>query len=174
MTPQQIVGLAVRLFSIWLVVIAFQAFGIATAMNAQFHNAGSAAAYLMIAFPLLLALIMWWFPMAIAHKLVPKTHDTEVLKIPARDAAAVASAILGMWALVISLPHVIAAIGIFLQGRDSPLFHSYFDFDRKLAFAGVLLQALLGLFLVSRPWQVANKIFPLSGATSGVTRQTEG
>lgn len=164
MTPQQIVGMAVRLFSIWLVIVAFQTVGIATAMNQQFQNPASLAMYAMPAIPLLFAIGLWMFPMSIAHKLVPKTHDTDVMKMPARDAVAAASAIIGIWVLVISVPQVIAAFGIFLQGVDNPMFSAYFSFDRKLSLFAVLAQALFGLYLVSRPWKLAYKIFPLSNA----------
>lgn len=158
MTPQQIVGLAARLFAIWLVVIAFQIFGIATAMNAQPGVEPSTVMYLMPALPLLLAAILWLFPMAIAHKLVPKTHDTEVLKMPAREAVVAAAAIIGLWVLVSTLPHLIASFGIALQGIGSPLFTVYFTVERKLNLLVTLLQVVTGGFLVCRPRFVARKI----------------
>ena len=76
MTPQQIVGMAAKLFAIWLVVIAFQAFAAGLAMKNQMGEAASSLPYLLPALPLLVGVLLWLFPMTIADKLVPRVRDT--------------------------------------------------------------------------------------------------
>ncbi|MCP2936610.1 hypothetical protein NK983_28395, partial [Salmonella enterica subsp. enterica serovar Typhimurium] len=62
MTPQQIVGLAVRLFAIWLGVWVIQMFGIAYAVRDS-SNAGMNDLYLMFAALFsVVAVFMWLFP----------------------------------------------------------------------------------------------------------------
>ncbi len=162
MTPQQIVGLTVRLFSIWLVVIAVQMFAIASAMNEQFRNVGAQALYALPALPLMLAAALWFFPMFVAHKLVPRSHDLNTLKMPAREAAAAAAAIIGIWVIIAALPQIVAAVSLFFFARKDPDFGMYFSPDRIFSLLVVAVQFALGFALVSKPWFVANKVFPSS------------
>lgn len=161
MTSQQIVGLAARLFALWLVVIALQIFGVATAMNQQFSQPGAFALYFMPALPLLLAVVLWLFPMFVAHKLVPPTHDANVLRMPAREATAAASAIIGIWVLISALPHLVAFGGIIAFSGRTQVLAIYFSPERTLQLLTVALQCAFGLFLVAKPWFVASKVFPL-------------
>ncbi|OQA33805.1 MAG: hypothetical protein BWY57_00945 [Betaproteobacteria bacterium ADurb.Bin341] len=160
MTPQQIVGLAARLFALWLVVIALQIFGIATAMNQQFNQSGAFALYFMPALPLLLAVFLWSFPMFVAHKIVPRTHDSNTLRLPAREATAAASAIIGIWVLISMLPHLVASGGIAFFGGGTQVLATYFTPERTLQLLAVALQCAFGLFLVAKPWFIASKVFP--------------
>ena len=166
MTPQQIVGMAIRLFSIWLVVIAFQTFGIATAMNAQFSQPGAFALYFMPALPLLVAVLLWLFPMFVAHKIVPRTHEANTLRLPAREATAAASAIIGIWVLITSFPHLVATGGIVMFGGGTQILSIYFTPERTLQFLTVLLQCAIGMLLITKPWFVAGKVFPVPASAS--------
>lgn len=161
MTPQQIVGLAVRIFSIWLIVGAFQTFGIASAMNAQSNHPGATAVYLIVLLPLLLAAFLWLFPMLIAHKLVPRTHDTNTLRMPAREAAAAASAIIGLWLLISVIPQLVAnfSVAVFLGGGARGVFANFAE-DRLYQLVVAIAQCVFGVFLVMKPWFVAGKVFP--------------
>jgi hypothetical protein len=159
MTPQQIVGLAVRLFALWLVLIAFQIVALGSAMREQLEGTGSLVIYVMPVVVLLIALCLWLFPMFVAHKLVPKTHDTDTLKIPARHAAAAGAAILGLWAVIVTLPTIIATVSVALTGSHSALYGMYFAPERVVSLLSTAGQFTLGLFLVVKPWFIANKIF---------------
>lgn len=160
MTPQQIIGMASRLFALWLVIMAFQIFGLASLIKSQAGVTATFAMYVMPVLPLLLAAFLWFFPMFIAHKLVPRTHDANALRMPAREATAAASAIIGIWTLINTLPHLVAAGCIVSTGINSYVFASYFNQDRTVQLFTVLFQVALGLFLVLKPWFVAGKIFP--------------
>jgi len=157
MTPQQIVGLVARLFALWLVIIAFQIFTIASVMNQSQPEAASL--YFTPVLPLLLALFLWRFPMFIAHKLVPRTHDTNTLRMPARELTAAASAIIGIWALISSLPHLFAFGAFILYGGVHQTFATYFS-GRSLEILAIAFRCVFGLFLVVKPWFVASKVFP--------------
>lgn len=127
MTPQQIIGMASRLFALWLVIMAFQIFGLASLIKAQSGGTASFAMYVMPVLPLLLATLLWFFPMFIAHKLVPRTHDDNTLQMPAREATAAASAIIGIWTIINTLPQIAAASFIVSSGINSYAFASYFN-----------------------------------------------
>jgi hypothetical protein len=168
-TPQQFVGIAARLFAIWLVVLAFQAYGIASVMNRQFSENGASALYLLPALPILLAAFLWFFPMFVAHKVVPRTHDANVLRIPAREATAAASAIIGIWVLISALPHLFATLSVVFFGGGSHFLSLYFSQERTQQLLAVLLQSVLGVFLVAKPWFVASRVFPSRQAAASGT-----
>ncbi len=56
----------------------------------------------------LLALALWFFPMVVAHKLVPRTKFEDVLRIPASQAATVACVIFGLWLFTVQVVPALA------------------------------------------------------------------
>lgn len=97
MTPQQIVGLAVRLFSVWLVFLTLQFVGSGKALNAELGSEAGYAYFIAATVMACLAAALWFFPMWIAHKLVPRTQFENVLRVPAHEAVSVACIIIGLW-----------------------------------------------------------------------------
>jgi hypothetical protein len=100
MTPQQIVGLFVRIFAVWLAVSGIQIIGYGVALDAQPGMERSVAPYAMAIVIFVLAVALWFFPMVVAHKLVPRTHFDNVLRIPAHETAVIACLVLGLWIFV--------------------------------------------------------------------------
>ncbi|MCL2075262.1 MAG: hypothetical protein FWH15_02250 [Betaproteobacteria bacterium] len=100
MTPQQIVGLFVRLFAIWLVVQALQLVGVGIEINRQPLQEQWAGYYYTSAIVVVVAAALWLFPMVVAHKLIPRTQFDNVLRVPAHEAAIVACIVLGLWLFV--------------------------------------------------------------------------
>jgi hypothetical protein len=160
MTPQQIIGLAARLFSIWLILISFQMLMIASAMREHLNGEGGHLIYLLPMLPLTCAALLWFFPMFIAHKLVPRSHDDNKLKLPVREALAAASAIIGIWAIVTASPQIMSHVAILIYTRHDYGMENYLTPDRMFSFIAPLAQSLIGFFLVMNPWFVARKIFP--------------
>lgn len=97
MTPQQFVGLSVRLLAIWLVFGALQMIGNGTAVNNQPGLEPTAAFFVWAGFMFLLAALLWFFPMVVAHGLIPRTKYENALLVPASQAAMIACVILGLW-----------------------------------------------------------------------------
>lgn len=97
MTPQQIVGLAVRLFSVWLVFQTLQFIRSGKALDGQLGNEAGSAYFLAALVMTCLAATLWFFPMWIAHKLIPRTQFENVLRVPAKEAVIVACIIIGLW-----------------------------------------------------------------------------
>ena len=111
MTPQQIVGLVVRLFAIWFVVQGLQMIGFGIAIDKQTLDAESLVTFGISAVLFLVAIALWFFPMVVAHKLVPETESCDVLRVPAIGAATVACVVLGLWIFTV---HVIPALSRYL------------------------------------------------------------
>src|SRR5271170_5048772 len=102
MTPNQVVGLFVRLFGIWLVISAIQMIGTGMALRDSV-GIGAGADYVAYASSIILfitALIVWRFPLLIAGKLIPAAPpDGPSTSISAVETATVACIVLGLWTL---------------------------------------------------------------------------
>jgi hypothetical protein len=131
MTPQQLVGLAVRLFSIWLLLLALQVIGNGEAMNSQPGLGPTNVHYFISGVTVLLAIILWFFPMFVAHKLVPNTKFENVLRIPAHEAVVVACIIFALWLFLVKvLPGLAFYIPLLVvMVRDNQSIRNYDQFN---------------------------------------------
>lgn len=163
MTPQQIVGMAAKLFAIWLLVIAFQMAAAGLAIKNQLPDSAPFLLYLLPALPLVLAILLWLFPMTVADKLVPRTQDSNIVRTPAREVTAIAAVIIGIWILIGSIPTFITSLGLFLSFGQGMMDAMYFTPERSWNLLGVSLQCVVALILVFKPWSVARKVFPHAG-----------
>jgi hypothetical protein len=100
MTPHQFIGCAVRLFAIWLVLTALQAIGTGIATEARPTGEPTVVPYFFASLFIIVAILLWMFPMVIAHRIVPRSKYNERLAIPSEGALIVATVVLGLWLLV--------------------------------------------------------------------------
>ncbi|HWU35207.1 MAG TPA: hypothetical protein VN023_08240 [Methylovorus sp.] len=111
MTPQQIVGLAVRLFSIWLFIFSFSIYGYISALSNQPGFEPYPLKYPIVVFIMVLSILLWFFPMSVAHRLIPKTKYENILNIQSQEAVRVACIV---FALLIFTVQVLPAIAYYL------------------------------------------------------------
>ena len=110
MTPQQLLGTAVRLFAIWLGITSLSYFStIPTAIANAPVGGGTAStvAYALGSGYLLGALLLWFFPMLVSHKLLPRTQHTNALTFQAHELARVGCSLLGLWLFAKELPTLV-------------------------------------------------------------------
>lgn len=161
MTPQQIVGLAVRLFAIWLVITAIQAVGTALEIAGQPGAISSVVPYGFAALFLVVAILLWLFPMVVAHKLVPRTRFEDTVRLPANDLLVVACVVLGLWVIVVRAVPAIAyyfSIAAFWLNSGQPI--TALERSRHIGFLIGLIHLAIGLFLVLRARQVTAYVLP--------------
>lgn len=96
MTPQQFVGLGARLFAIWMFLTALQTVSVGREVSAQGVENGAMLSYAVAMLYFVCAVLIWVFPMAIAHKLVPRTKFDDRLCMPGQQAAVVACVVVGL------------------------------------------------------------------------------
>src|SRR6185312_15215556 len=100
----QVIGVAVRLFAVWLMMYALQAVNTGIAL----HLSPSSGAYLFSGFFIIVAIFLWLFPLFVAHGLVPRTRHDDAFRIPAQQVTTVATVVLGLWLLAVrAIPAVI-------------------------------------------------------------------
>jgi hypothetical protein len=160
MTPQQIVGVAVRLFAIWLVFTAIQAAGTGMGTSAQPGAQSTVAPYVFSALFLVVAIVLWVFPMIVAHKLVPRTKFDNILLVPTHEALVVACVILGLWVLVVRAVPAIAyyATVAIYWSRNGQSFSSL-DPSLHFGFVLALVQFVMALFLIFKARGISAFIF---------------
>lgn len=162
MTPQQIVGTASRLFAIWLAITAFQAAAIASALK---EGSGDPSVvwvpYLVGGFYLIGAVLCWFFPMAIAHKLVPRTKFDDVLQVPAKQALMVACVVIGLTVIAFrALAPVMGYLSVCALwiGNGQPI--STMEPGRHVDGAIGFAQLILGGLLITKAHLFASKLLP--------------
>jgi len=149
MTPQQIVGVAVRLFAIWLVVTAIQAAGTGLGTSAQPGTQTTIAPYVFSALFLVVAILLWLFPLVVAHRLVPRTKFDNLLHVPAQEALVVACVILGLWVLVVrAVPAIAYYVTVAIYWSRNGQSVSSLDPSLHFGFVLGLVQLVMALFLV--------------------------
>jgi hypothetical protein len=101
LSPNQVVAFLARLFAIWLGVSSAQFAGLGVSLNGE--SLSTQLTMLLIAFAMaLVAILIWRYPMVVAHKL---TQDREPSKsiLVTGEAALVACIVLGLWLFVASV-----------------------------------------------------------------------
>jgi hypothetical protein len=161
MSIQQIVAIALRLSAIWLLMITVQLAAISSVVNKSFGNGSTALLYILPAVPLLLAVFLWRFPMFTARRLLPRGSESAIPRMAPRDAIIAASVIIGLWALIGAIPRLFGAIGLFIAAGPERLGLAPLDFyfGKQVDLLATLVQCLLGVFLVAKPWYVAELAF---------------
>lgn len=150
MTPQQLVGLAVRLFAIWLAITSLQVVGFGTGLNNQPGVEATNVPFLLAAaLMVLVAALLWFFPMVVAHKLIPRTKFENVLQVPAREAVVVACIVFALWLFLArvlpSLAYYASLVAFMVHNKelmsDSEQFHFVRLAPIAIEFAVVLILA---------------------------------
>ena len=166
MTPQQIVGLGVRLFAIWLVLVGLPyVWAIPAALARQHIDSGiSVSQFIGIAY-FVVAALLWFFPMVIAHRLIPKTSFYNMLRVTHIEAARVGCCLLGLWLLLTSGPALVSYLfrAVLVSG-SGPVFGGL-NVDQKLDLAFYAVQVVISFILVVRASAIASRImnpFPKS------------
>lgn len=164
MTPQQLVGLGVRLFAVWLAITSvtyWVAIPAALTANASQGNS-NLVSYAIATVYVLVALLFWFFPMAIAHKLLPRTHHQNRLSAGAHEVAKVGSALLGLWLIAKTAPTLVWLIFrsvLFMESSSRAAF-SILTPDAKLDIAVAFFEFVLAIVLIAKAGMFAQIVIP--------------
>ena len=156
MTPQQVVGLGVRLFAIWLALIGLPyVVYIPFTLARQHVDFGTTTPYLIGAGFFIVAILLWIFPMFVAHRLIPRTTFDNVITVSTSEAAKVGCCLLGLWLLIKSGPALVSFLFRgFLVAGEGALFSSL-NVDQKLDLAILVVETAIAILLVTRAGTVA-------------------
>jgi len=166
MTPQQVVAIAIRLCSVWFILAALQAFGMAMSIN-EYGETSFSASEILIGVYLILAVAFWAFPMAIAHFLVPNTKFENTINLQPYQTVYVACVVLGLWVCVINaLPFISTYISlsalVLHQGQALTVIN---PIENRRFFTGII-QLIVGLALVFRAEFISKNIIKFQSGSS--------
>lgn len=109
MTPQQLVGTFIRMFSITMALFSIPYLsGMPTALRSYGMDDDALVSLVIGAIYLAVALLSWFFPMVISHKLVPKTSFDNQFSTRPDEVATVGVALLGLWKVVDAAPDLVS------------------------------------------------------------------
>ncbi|MEQ1639022.1 MAG: hypothetical protein ABL903_20360 [Methylococcales bacterium] len=167
MTPQQIVGLAVRLFSIWLFIFAFQINGYISVLSNQPGAEPIPMQYPIVGFVIVLSVLLWFFPMSVAHKLIPKTQHENILSIPAQEAVHVACVIFALWLFLVKLlpaaAYYIPLLIFISREHQSTLDYEQFHF---LKIAPFVIEFIIAMILTFKSRSISKFLLALESKSS--------
>lgn len=161
MTPQQLVGTAVRLFAVWLILSSLAYFTtfpstLETSPSVQYGR------YFVGGLFLLFAAWLWFCPMVVAHTIVPRTTHDNRLSVRGHELARVGIALLGLWLAAKALPSVVWVLyRAFLFAEINSSFASL-TADLKLELAVSVTELFIAGALVAKAGAIARLAVPTS------------
>jgi hypothetical protein len=169
MTPQQIIGTGVRLFAIWLLLSSIAYFtAIPNALAGQDLLGGNtkAAVYIIGSLYVTVAALLWFFPMTVAHKLLPRTSHTNTLRVHGFDLARAGIGLLGLWLLAKSLPTIVWLLFSALLFMDTRSTFGSLPPETKLQIAVSAFEVFLAFVFVFQSRALAGAVMsnPISGS----------
>jgi hypothetical protein len=147
MTPQQLVGLGVRLFAVWL---ALTSIGTTSAIwSAQLPERTPKGLGIGLGVTYLVgAAALWFLPMTVAHRLLPRTSHTNAISAGGFEIARAGTCLLGLWLLVRTLPtaawYVFKMAAVTSVGPAIDAFNS----DAKADMAVIVFQLAVAIVLI--------------------------
>jgi hypothetical protein len=107
-TNAQIVGLGVRLFSIWLALYLLATVpSMWSFVGRDFNDYAGAWVIVVVSIVLLTAVILlWMFPLTVARKLIPRTATDQATALPIDQVQSVGFCLMGLWLLANAIPNV--------------------------------------------------------------------
>lgn len=166
MTPQQIVGLGIRLLALFLAFGALRYLGY-TASEAFPTDTSSQlnVAHWIAAIYLFAAAVLWFVPMWIAHKLLPRTKFENKLELHGLELARVGCSLIGLWLFASALPNVVWFLfRAFLVVGDESLFRTL-NTEAKLDVVISVIQIIFAVALIARSGDFAQIVFRANGKT---------
>jgi hypothetical protein len=161
MTPQQAVGLASRLFAVWLALASFQSWLVARAVQTKGLTDAASLAYSVPAIYWLAAVLLWFYPMSIAQRLVPRTRFDDRMTLPARQVVLVACIVLGLCVILVrALPLLAAYLSWAILWIGAGYKLPAAEASRHLDLLEGVIQLLVGLACVLKAQAITQQILP--------------
>lgn len=150
MTKEQIVGLAVKLFAVFLFIYGLRA---VPGFISFSDDANGFAGYWWIAGSYVLvfvclALLLWFFPVTVARKLLPKDdRKPGEANFTLKDIDIIAYSVLGVWILTTTIPNAIYWIVVLATLAHKGLI-PYMSHTRLASVIATVTQFCLGVWLM--------------------------
>jgi hypothetical protein len=151
MTPQQIFAIGLRLFALWLLATSLKYLVWTPHALIQYSEGRGVEMSVYIGVGMLaLAIVLWLFPLWIAHRFVPRTKFENALKLQPLEAARVGCALIGLWFFANGLLNLAWDGLMYTVLNSSESTFGALPGDEKTRVAYAIVQVVLALVLVLR------------------------
>lgn len=150
MNKEQIVGIAARLFSVFLFVYTFRYAStfLPYLSDTATIKLNKTFILLMMLFPFAASILLWMFPLTIARKLLPKVKpDQPKESLQLQDIEIVASTILGLWVLSDAIPETFKWVTVLYATTHIEHTHFFSTPYEMGAIVAAVMELIIGLWL---------------------------
>ncbi len=152
MTPQQTVGLGVRLFAIWLAIGSIKYFSSVPAAIVSLQQASEKLieSFAVATTYLVVAGLLWFFPMVVAHKLIPRSIFDDKLSIESVGIARVGCCLIGLWFLATNIQSLVWYLFLGFLTSSSDSFFNMLTTANKVGFFVSIFEVVFALLLMTQ------------------------
>ncbi len=169
MTLQQLLGIALRLAAIRLILVGVQCILLTQFAASQFRAEAGLLWQAAFLLPLFLAIVLWHFPMSVAHKLLPRDPQA-MASSPASELLALGCCVVGLALAVAAIPAAYTYVLLRFafaddipQGQASGMWLVHYLSGQ--------LQFFCGSALLCMPRLIARCILPLANTDPSLSSQ---
>jgi hypothetical protein len=148
---EQIVGLAIRLFAVFLFIYILRYAGslLPYLDDSSSYKISGIFIILTALFPILGAALLWFFPITIAKKLIPDIKYKEPTKtIKSGEIELVALSILGIWVLTSAIPDVVRWATFVYIVKNSEMGSTKIPPDNIAYIIATIVELVIGFWLL--------------------------
>ncbi|MFZ2160819.1 MAG: hypothetical protein WAW02_01250 [Sideroxyarcus sp.] len=160
MTPQQMIAIGIRFSSLWMAINSIKfLLSIPVALVSNNFPEGVSLSYTVGIVYLVVAVLLWFFPMWLAHKIAPRTRFENHINLQGLEVARVGCALIGLWFFFVAMPNMVWFLfKAFLAAGSEPAFQSLSS-DAKLDVAVSFVEIVFALILIFRSGDFARFVY---------------
>lgn len=150
MNLQQMVALGIRVFAVY---VAIHSVKFLVSIPSEIADTNLASdVYISYGFGaviLLIAVLLWFFPMTLAHRIIPSTLDQSRVNLQAFDLVRAGASLIGLWLFANAMPAIIWFLftGVY-SARDNQSFIGVLSPSEKIALAWRAAQVALSFLFI--------------------------
>ena len=149
MSREDIVAIASRLFALFLVVLGFRSLAALVKFAGSPDSTTALIAFVVVValVPLVIAALLWFFPLTVARKLLPVMRTPAPSLSIGGDVMPVALTVMGLWVLATSLSDFVYWLTLLLYASHSTI-PVEFPPEQKARIASTVIELGIGIWLV--------------------------
>lgn len=151
MHKEQVVGIAVRLFAIFLgLYTLWQVSSLLPLISSQPSNNFSLTFILLMAAPLIIAAILLWrFPLVVAARIIPDVRTKKpVTPLDAGSIGAVAFSVMGLWVLATAVPDIVYWITFIYRTKSADIGNPTLSPANIAGLVSTIVELVIGFWLL--------------------------
>lgn len=151
MPKEQVVGIAVRLFAIFLALetIRYASSLLPYAASPPPNNISLGFIATLLFFPLLAAFLLWRFPLAVATNLIPDIKKQEQhSSLGANDIQVIAFSVMGLWVLTTAIRDIFYWVTFVYQIKNSGLGNPTLSPENVGNIVSTVVELVIGFWLL--------------------------